>query len=132
MTFYCVKSLESLERFHKHDIFINHISNSKFLGDLLYWEVLISFLGEGGLAIFFHKGINDQSCNWWQLMARLSSSCVHANFPHFYFGIFSLRIFCLFKCPLKLSKKWLLLLGINSVKVWIQFDMSSKEVNIVW
>ena len=34
----------------------------KFLGDLLYWGVLISFLGEGGQAIFFHKAINDQSC----------------------------------------------------------------------
>ena len=32
----------------------------KFLGDLLYWGALISFLGEGG--IFFHKAINDQSC----------------------------------------------------------------------
>ena len=31
---------------------------------------LISLLGEGGYAIFFHKAINDQSCklrnSWWQ------------------------------------------------------------------
>ena len=26
-------------------------------------------------------------------MAKLSASCVHANFSHFYFGIFSRRIF---------------------------------------
>ena len=64
-------------------------------------------------------------------MAKLSVLCVHANFSHFYFVIFSLRIFCLFKCPLKLSKKCLLLFGNNSVKVWIPFDMSSKYVNIV-
>ena len=34
----------------------------KFLGDLLYWGVLISFFGVGGQAIFFHKAISDQSC----------------------------------------------------------------------
>ena len=41
-------------------------------------------------------------------MAKLSTSCVHANFLHFYLGIFSLRIFCLYKCPMKLSEKCLL------------------------
>ena len=34
----------------------------KFLGELMYWRYLISFLGEGGQTIFFHKAINDQSC----------------------------------------------------------------------
>ena len=64
-------------------------------------------------------------------MAKLSVSCVHANFSHSYSGIFSFRIFCLFKCPLKLSKRYLLLFGNNSVKVWTLFDMSSKYVNTV-
>ena len=64
-------------------------------------------------------------------MAKLSVSCAHANFSHFYSGIFPLRIFCLFKCPLKLSKKCLLLFGNNSVKMWILFDTIFKQVNIV-
>ena len=34
----------------------------EFLGDLLYQGDLILFQGEGGLVIFFHKAINDQSC----------------------------------------------------------------------
>ena len=55
----------------------------------------------------------------------MCESCVHANFSHFYLGIFSLRIFCQFECPLILSKKCLLLFGNNSVKVWILFDMTS-------
>ena len=42
--------------------------NFKFLGDLLYWGDLISFLGER--TIFFHRAINAQSCklknSWWQ------------------------------------------------------------------
>ena len=50
-------------------------------------------------------------------MAKLSVSCVYADFSHFYVGIFCLRIFCLLKCPLKLSKKCLLLFGKNSVKL---------------
>ena len=41
-----------------------------FLGDLLYWEDLISFLGDGDWVTFFHKDINDESCKlknkWWQ------------------------------------------------------------------
>ena len=37
-------------------------------------------------------------------MAKLSVSCVYANFSHLYVGIFCLRIFYLFKCPFKLSK----------------------------
>ena len=59
-------------------------------------------------------------------MATLSVSCVYANFSHFHLGIFRLRIFYLFKCPFKLSKKCLLLFGENSVKVWILFDISSE------
>ena len=31
----------------------------KFLGDLLYWGILIPLLREGGQAIFFQKAIND-------------------------------------------------------------------------
>ena len=85
--------------------------NFKFLGEL------ISFLGKWGEAIFFHKGINEQSCklnnSWWQ------NYLLHANFSQFYLGIFFLRIFCLFKCPLKLSRKCLLLFGNDPVKVWI-------------
>ena len=42
----------------------------KFIGELLYWGDLISFLGEKGWTIYFHKAINDQSCklknSWWQ------------------------------------------------------------------
>ena len=52
---------------------------------------------------------------------KLSASSVHTNFSHFYFGIFSL-----FKCPLKLPKKCLPLIGNNSVKVRTLFDMDSK------
>ena len=50
-------------------------------------------------------------------MMVMDAPYVHTNFLHFYLGIFSLRIFCMFKCPLKLPKKCLLLLGNNSVKV---------------
>ena len=83
-------------------------------------------------------------------MAKLSASCVHANFLHFYLGIFSLRIFCLYKCPLKLSKKCLLycllitlwkceycliwalsksiLFGSNSLKVSVLCDKNSEKM----
>ena len=71
------------------------------------------FLFGRGEAIFFNKVINDQK----QLMAKLSVSCVYANFSHFYLEIFSLRVFCLFKCPLKLSKKCLPLFSANSENV---------------
>ena len=57
---------------------------------------------------------------------KLSASCVHTNFSLFYLGIFSLRIFCLFRFLLKLSKEYLLLFCNNPMKVWIRFDMSSK------
>ena len=40
--------------------------------------------------------------------------CIHANFSQFYLGIFSMKIFYLFKCPWKLSNKCLLLFGNNS------------------
>ena len=65
-------------------------------------------------------------------MAKLSVSCEYANFPHLYLGIFRLRIFGLFKCPVKLSKNCLLLSGNNSVKVCVLFDVSFESVNIVW
>ena len=88
--------------------------------------VLISFYGEGGYAIFFHKAINDQSCklknSWWQ--DYLLHLCMLTS--HTFTLEFSLGEFFLFKCPLKFPKKCLLLLGINSVKVWILFHMSSK------
>ena len=71
------------------------------------------FLFGRGEAIFFNKVINDQK----QLMAKLSVSCVYANFSHFYLESFSLRVFCLFKSPLKLSKKCLLLFSANSENV---------------
>ena len=51
---------------------------------------------------------------------------VGTNFSHIYFGIFCLRIFDLFMCPLKLSKKYLLLFSNNSVKVQTLFDMCSQ------
>ena len=59
-------------------------------------------------------------------MEKLSALCVHGNFSHFCLGIFSFKIFCRFKCPLKISKKFLLLFGNNSVKETMLFDMSSK------
>ena len=59
-------------------------------------------------------------------MEKLSVLCVHGNFSHCYLGIFSLKIFYLFKCPLKISKKCLLLFGNNSVKKSMLFDMSCK------
>ena len=75
--------------------------------------------------IFFVEGYKFSSC----LVARgrencksLGTFCIGGT----NFEIFSLRIFSLFKCPLKLSKQCLLLFGNNSVKVWILFDMSSE------
>ena len=59
--------------------------------------------------------------NWWTNFV----SCVYDNFSHFYLGV-SLRIFCPFKSPLKVSKKRFLLFGNNSVKVCLLFDMSSE------
>ena len=38
------------------------------------------------------------------LMAKWCVSCVYANFFHFYLGIFHLKVFCVLKCPFKLSK----------------------------
>ena len=51
-----------------------------FLGEPLYWMDLIFFFGEGGQTIYFHKAINDLSCK----LKKLSNSCAHANFSHFY------------------------------------------------
>ena len=97
----------------------------KFLGGLLYWGVLISFFGGGG-TIFSQKAINDQSCklknSWWQnYLLHVCMLTFHTSTLEFSLGEFSL-----FKCPLKLQKKSLVLLGIYSVKVWILFHMSSK------
>ena len=84
--------------------------------------------------------------------------CVCANVSHFYLGIFSLRIFCLYKCPLKLSIKCLLyyclvitlwkceycliwalnksvLFGSNSLKVSVLCDMNSEKTffySLIW
>ena len=38
-------------------------------------------------------------------MEKLSVLCVHGNFSHIYLGIYCLKIFYLFKCPLKISEK---------------------------
>ena len=71
----------------------------------------------GGLKIFF------VSCSQWQGKFQISRDLLYWGTN---FEIFSLRIFCLFKCPLKLLKQCLLLFGNNSAKVWILFDMSSE------
>ena len=91
-------------------------------------------------------------------MTKLSALCVFANVSHFYLGIFSLRIFCLYKCPLKLSIKCLLyyclvitlwkceycliwalnksvLFGSNSLKVSVLCDMNSEKTffySLIW
>ena len=95
----------------------------EFLGDLLYWENLISFLGEGGHAIFFHKAINDQSCklkNSWRQNYLLRVS--RLTFLTFTWEFF-LREFSVCSSVHWNSKKCLPLFVNNSVKV---FDMSSK------
>ena len=94
-----------------------------FLGDLLYWENLISFLGEGGYAIFFHKAINDQSCklkNSWRQNYLLRVS--RLTFLTFTWEFF-LWEFSVCSSVHWNSKKCLPLFVNNSVKV---FDMSSK------
>ena len=88
----------------------------KFLGDLLYWGDIISFLGEGAKTFSLIKASMTKHVNSRTVDGKIICF-VHANFSHFYLGIFSLRICYLFKCPLKLSKKFLLLFGNNSVKV---------------
>ena len=91
-------------------------------------------------------------------MTKLSALCVFANVSHFYLGIFSLRMFCLYKCPLKLSIKCLLyyclvitlwkceycliwalnksvLFGSNSLKVSVLCDMNSEKTfyySLIW
>ena len=60
-------------------------------------------------------------------MAKLSASCVHANFSHLYLEFTLLKIFCPFECSLKLSKKCLLVFGNNSVKVSVSCDMFSEK-----
>ena len=92
--------------------------------------VLVSFLGEGARPFCSIKPSMNNHVNTRTVDSKIICvmSCVHVNFSHFYFGIFSWKIFCLFKCQLKLPKKCLLLLGIiNSVKVWIMFDMSLNK-----
>ena len=98
-----------------------------FRGDLLYWGTFFIFREKegGGLDLFFHKNINDQSCNlknsWWQNYV----SCVYANFSHFYLGMFCLRIFCLFKVSIQTLKSVHFCLAINLWKcecclIWAQ------------
>ena len=56
---------------------------------------------------------------WWQNYA----SYVHANFSHFYLGIFCLRISCLFQVSIETLKKCLLMFGNNCERmnnVWYE------------
>ena len=102
--------------FHAVQLGAGKISN--FWGASVLGGVLISILGKGAQTVFFRKVINDQLCKLKNmLMAKLSASCVHANFSHFYLEFTLLKIFCPFECSLKLSKKCLLVFGNNSVKV---------------
>ena len=75
-------------------------------------------LGDGEIEPFLRRFIGGTSVKlgYW----------VRTNFSHVYFGIFCLRIFGLFSCPLKLSKKYLLLFSNNSVKVQTLFNMCSE------
>ena len=90
--------------------------NFKFLGDLLNILGGPNFLFGRGLsqAIFSHKAIHCQSCklknSWWQ--NYLFHVCMLTIL------IFTCEFFVLFKYPLKLSKKCLLL--------FVLFDMSSE------
>ena len=98
----------------------------KFLGDFLYWGVLISFLGVRARPFSSIKPsvtnhLNSRTIDG-KIICFMCACWLFTLLP----GIFLLRIFCLFKCPLKLQKNCLPLLGTNSVKVWIPFDMSSK------
>ena len=86
------------------------------LENFLYWRVLISFFG-GGYAIFFHKAINDQSCNSKTVYGKIICfMCACANFSLLFWN-FLLENFLSVQVSIKAPKKCLLLLGINSVKV---------------
>ena len=117
-------------------------------------------MGEGGYTTFFHKAINGQSCklkNSWSDGKIKTASCVHANFSHFYLGILSLRIFCLFGCPSIETQKsvyyclviplwkcqycliWALnksiLFGSNSLELSVLSDMNSEKTfyrSFIW
>ena len=99
----------------------------KFLGDLLYWGDLISFLEEEGQVIFFHKAINDQSFKlkniWWQ------NYLLHVCMLTFHFFNLKFSLWEFFFCSSvhwNSQKKYSLLLGNNYVRMSILFDMSSK------
>ena len=91
------------------------------------------------------------------LMAKLTASYVHANFSHFYLGILSLKIFCLFGCPSIETQKivyyclviplwkceycliWALnksiLFGSNSLELSVLSDMNSEKTfyrSFIW
>ena len=120
----------------------------EFLGDLLYWENLISFLGEGGYAIFFHKAINDQSCklknSWrqnyllrvsrltfltftWEFFLREFSVCssVHWNSKNVYHCL----LITLSKCLIWALNKSVLF-GSNSLKVSVLCGMNFEKTLI--
>ena len=121
--------------------------NFKFLGDLLYWRRLISFLGsvEGS---FFHKAINDQSCklkkSWWQSYLFHVCMLTFLTFGR-EFSVWELFVcssasnssksfyFCLVVTPWKYEYCliWVLnksiLFGRNSLKVSLLCDMYSEN-----
>ena len=127
------------------------------LGDFPYSEDLISFLGRGSWAIFFHKAINDQSCNlnnrWcqnylfhvfmltfltftWEFSLWECSLCssVHWNSQR---CVYYCLVVTLWKCeycliwPLNKS----MLFGSNSLKVWVLCGMNSEKsfyYSLIW
>ena len=60
-----------------------------------------------------------------QLMAKLSASSVHANFSHFYFGIFS-ENFLSVQMSIETPKNVFTTVRYYLVKLEVLFDMSSK------
>ena len=107
----------------------------KFLGDLLYWGNLISFLEDGARPFSSRKLMEEWNeimklmewkNSWWQ--NYLLDLCMLT----FHTFNWELSLWDFFKHPLKLQKKSLLLFDNNSLKMRILFDVSSKYVNIVW
>ena len=91
---------------------------SNFLGTFCIMNgVLISSLGGGARPFSSIKPSITNQLNSRTVDGKIICFMCAANFSHFQSGIFSLRIMCQFKCPLKLSRKCLLLLNNKSVKV---------------
>ena len=78
--------------------------NFKFLGGPSVLGGTNILFGRGDQAIFFHKAI---SIKLFQenLMAKLSISCVYANFSPFQLRNFRLRIFCRVQVSIQTFKK---------------------------